>query len=62
MSLRALFTELHSDFHLLYILEFHDKAVVTKHVSVILQENKYPTRAVVRPKLDSGLLHKESMT
>ena len=34
----------------------------TKHVSVILQDNKYSTRAVIRPKLASGFLHKVSMS
>ena len=29
VSLSALFTKLHSDFHSLYILEFHGKVVVT---------------------------------
>ena len=31
-----------------------------KHVSVILQGNKYSSRAVIRPKLGSGFLHKVS--
>ena len=39
VSLSALFTKLHSDFHSLYILEFHGKAVNCYNVSVILQEN-----------------------
>ena len=34
----------------------------TEHVRVILQENKYATRAVIRPKLSSGFLHKVSMS
>ena len=42
VSLRALFTKLHPDFGVLYILEFHGKRFLqykTKHASVILQEN-----------------------
>ena len=34
----------------------------TKHISVVLQENKYSTRAVIRPKLASGFLRKVSMS
>ena len=34
----------------------------TKHISVVLQKNKYSTRAVIRPKLASGFLRKVSMS
>ena len=34
----------------------------TKHVSIILQENKYSSRAVIRPKLSSGFLDDVSMS
>ena len=36
MSLSALFTKLHSDFHILYIIELHGKAVVTQTSTVFL--------------------------
>ena len=34
VSLSALFTKLHSDFHSLYILQFHGKAVVTIYIKL----------------------------
>ena len=34
----------------------------TNNVSVILQEKNYSIKAVIRPKLSSGFLHKVSMS
>ena len=40
VSLSALFTKLHSDFHLLYILEFHGKAVNCYNIKLSMSESK----------------------
>ena len=59
VSLSALFTKLHSDFHSLYILEFHGKAVncynIKLSMSVLFcKKTNIRTRAVYEQSLLVG--------